>query len=66
MPCLPFYCDYAVLVGQRIGLCGNATQARIGQQFQIHSPIVVDEEHILAIVAPLRDVMGTTDRNCPR
>jgi len=38
----------------------------LGQKLQIHPPIRVDEEHILTLVAPLRDVMGTTTRNCPR
>jgi len=38
----------------------------LGQKFQIHPPIVVDEEHILPVVAPLRNVMGTPGRNCPR
>lgn len=37
----------------------------LGQQFQIHPPIVVDEEHILPVVAPLRNVMGTPGRHYP-
>jgi hypothetical protein len=38
----------------------------LGQQLQIHPPVVVDEEEeILPVVAPLYDMMGTTGHNCP-
>jgi len=36
----------------------------LSQQFQTHPPVVVDEEHILKVVAPLCDMMGTTNRDC--
>ncbi len=36
----------------------------LGQQIQIHPPVVVDEEHILPVVAPLHDMVGATGHNC--
>jgi len=55
-----------VVAHQAIALDRQAVLVRLlGQKLQIHPPIVVDEEHILPVVAPLRDMMGTADHNCP-
>jgi len=35
------------------------------QQLQIHPAIIVDEEHILAVVPTLRDMMGESNGYCP-
>ena len=34
------------------------------EELQIHPPIIIDEEDILAVVASLGDMMGTSGRNC--
>jgi hypothetical protein len=31
------------------------------QQFQVHPPVIIHEEHILAVVPTLRDMMGESD-----
>ena len=35
-------------------LCG------LGQKSQEHPPVIIYEEDVLAVIAPLRNVMGTT------
>jgi len=56
-----------VIVYQAIAEDLQAVFVRLfGQQLQIHPPIIVDEEYVLAVVVPLCDVMGTTNRNCSR
>jgi hypothetical protein len=36
----------------------------IFQKLQIHPPIIIDKEHILAVVAALRDMMGESNCYC--
>jgi hypothetical protein len=37
----------------------------LSEQLQIHTPIVIDEEDILAIISTLRDMMSAPGHNCP-
>jgi len=35
------------------------------EHLQIYTPIIINKEHILAIISPLGDMMSTPGHNCP-
>jgi len=37
----------------------------VSEQLQIYTSIIINKEHILAIISPLGDMMSTPSHNCP-
>ena len=56
-----------VIRHQAVAKQRNAVALRaFAESFEIETPVVVEQEDVLAIVAPLRDVMRHTRRHRPR